>query len=49
MTDKRCSKCCMLFPEDELLAREDDGRLVCPECSGLLKEEREVLTCTHDE
>ncbi|MEJ2698197.1 MAG: hypothetical protein P8Z70_00825, partial [Desulfuromonadales bacterium] len=36
MTDKRCSKCRMLFPEEELLIREDTGEPVCPDCSGLL-------------
>lgn len=39
MSDKRCSRCCMLFPEEELLVREDTGEPVCPECSGLLAAE----------
>jgi hypothetical protein len=29
----------MLFPEEELLMREDDGQWVCPDCSGLLGDE----------
>lgn len=45
--DKRCDQCRMLFPEEELLQREDDGKWVCPECSGLLKEEK--LSCSYDE
>jgi hypothetical protein len=47
MTDKRCSKCRMLFPEEELLIREDTGQPVCPDCSGLL--EGEDLSCTYVE
>ena len=47
MTDRRCSRCRMLYPEEELLMREDDGTWVCPDCSGLLKEEN--LTCAYDE
>ncbi|MBE0595871.1 MAG: hypothetical protein IH614_01230 [Desulfuromonadales bacterium] len=47
MSDKRCSDCCMLYPEEELLLREDDGQLVCPDCSRL--NEDDLLTCTYDE
>jgi DNA-directed RNA polymerase subunit RPC12/RpoP len=39
MTDKRCSRCKMLYEEEELLLTEDTGELVCPECSGLLADE----------
>lgn len=47
MTDKRCSKCRMLFPEEELLIREDTGEPVCPDCSGLLA--GEDLGCAYVE
>ena len=47
MTDKRCSQCRMLFSEEELLIREDNGQPVCPDCSGLLT--GEDLSCTYDE
>ncbi len=47
MRDQRCSECGMLFPEDELLLREDDNLPVCPECSGLLA--GEDLGCRFDE
>jgi formylmethanofuran dehydrogenase subunit E len=47
MTDKRCSLCRMLFAEEELLIREDNGEPVCPDCSGLLA--GEDLRCTYDE
>ncbi len=47
MSDKRCSQCGMLFPEEELLIREDTGELVCPDCSGLL--EGEDLGCEYVE
>lgn len=49
MGDRRCSECRMLYPEEELLMREDNGQWVCPDCSGLMKEELQVLDCTHDE
>jgi len=39
MTDKRCSKCQLLYEEEELLVTEDSGELVCPDCSGLLDDE----------
>ncbi len=47
MNEAPCSQCGLLWPEDELLVREDDGRQVCPECSGLLV--GEDLSCRHDE
>jgi hypothetical protein len=47
MSDKRCSRCSILFPEEELLIREDTGEAVCPECSGLLT--GEDLGCEYDE
>ncbi len=47
MTDRRCSKCSMLYPEEELLIAEDTGDYVCPECSGLL--EGEAIGCRYDE
>lgn len=47
MNDARCSQCCQRWHEDELLRREDDGRLVCPDCSGLQADED--LSCRHDE
>ncbi len=46
MSEKRCSDCCMLYPEEELLVREDNGQYVCPDCSGLLA--GEDLCCVHD-
>ncbi|NIQ92996.1 MAG: hypothetical protein GWN87_01365 [Desulfuromonadales bacterium] len=39
MSDKRCSRCCMLFPEEELLLTEDTNEHVCPDCSGLIADE----------
>jgi hypothetical protein len=39
MSDKRCSKCCRLFPEEELLVSETTGEYVCPDCSGLIADE----------
>lgn len=39
MTDERCSRCRMLYEEEELLVTEDTGELVCPDCSGLLADE----------
>ncbi len=47
MSDRRCSKCSMLFPEEELLIREDNGERECPECSGLIK--ADIVTCAYDE
>ncbi len=47
MSDKRCSECSTLYDEEELLVREDNGELVCPDCSGLLV--GEDLGCTYDE
>ncbi len=39
MKDERCSRCGMLYAEDELLVAEDTGERVCPDCSGLLADE----------
>lgn len=47
MTDKRCSRCQMLYLEEELLITEDTGEAVCPDCSGLLGADN--LSCVHDE
>lgn len=47
MADKRCSRCSMLYDEEELLLTEDTGEWVCPECSGLLAYEK--ADCIHDE
>jgi hypothetical protein len=47
MSDKRCANCRMLYPEEELLLREDNGEWICPDCSGMLKED--LVTCAYDE
>lgn len=47
MNDTNCSQCGRLYEEDELLRREDNGQVVCPECSGLLA--GEDLSCQYDE
>lgn len=47
MREGRCSACTELYPEDELLLREDTGEPVCPACSGLLVDED--LDCAYDE
>ena len=47
MKELRCSKCSILLPEEELLVREDNGELECPECAGFYKEED--LCCDYDE
>lgn len=47
MADKRCSRCTILYAEEELLVAEDTGELVCPSCSGLLA--NEDLDCQYDE
>jgi hypothetical protein len=47
MSDKRCSKCRLLYEEEELLVAEDTGELVCPDCSGLLAKEN--AGCAYDE
>ncbi|BCR04567.1 hypothetical protein DESUT3_16360 [Desulfuromonas versatilis] len=47
MTETRCSECNSLFPEDELLIREDDGKPVCEDCSGLIT--GEDLGCQYEE
>jgi formylmethanofuran dehydrogenase subunit E len=39
MTEARCTVCNRLFLEEELLVKEDDGQLVCADCSGLLGQE----------
>ncbi|GAB4563545.1 MAG: hypothetical protein Tsb0017_22740 [Geothermobacteraceae bacterium] len=47
MTEKRCQNCRMLFPEEELLIREDTGEPVCEDCSELIQ--GEDLSCRYDE
>ena len=47
MKEAPCPNCGLLWPEEELLIREDNGQPVCPECSGLLV--GEDLSCRHDE
>ena len=42
-----CSQCKEIWPEDELLKREDNGEVVCPDCSGLIA--NEDLSCQYDE
>ena len=37
--EARCSSCGLMFLEKELLVKEDDGQLVCGDCSGLLADE----------
>lgn len=39
MTEARCSGCGLMFLEEELLVKEDDGALVCGDCSGLIAHE----------
>ncbi|MHB1397903.1 MAG: hypothetical protein ACYDAI_08260 [Trichloromonadaceae bacterium] len=39
MNEARCSRCGLMFLEEELLVKEDDGALVCGDCSGLLTDE----------
>ena len=43
----RCAQCGRLYEEEVLLERENDGRRVCPACSGLLA--GEDLDCRYDE
>lgn len=45
--EKQCSQCNGMFPEEELLEREDTTALVCENCSGLLG--NEDLSCRYDE
>ncbi|WP_020677124.1 hypothetical protein [Geopsychrobacter electrodiphilus] len=47
MKEVACDQCGILWSEDELLKREDNGQLICPECSGLLEDED--LSCHYDE
>ena len=47
MKEAPCAQCGRLYAEDELVRREDNGALVCPDCSGLLT--GEDLTCRYDE
>ncbi len=50
MSETQCTGCGLLFEEEELLAKEDDGQLVCVECSGLLAfETDEDLGCQYAE
>ena len=47
MTDARCAQCGQLYDEDELIQREDNGQMICIECSGLLADED--LGCQYEE
>ncbi len=47
MREAPCEQCGIHWPEEELLQREDNGQMVCPECSGLLDDED--LSCEYDE
>lgn len=47
MNEAPCAQCGVLWQEDELLQREDNGQRVCPECSGLIEDED--LSCQFDE
>jgi hypothetical protein len=47
LMEKQCSQCNGMFPEEELLEREDTTALVCENCSGLLG--NEDLSCRYDE
>lgn len=47
MKETRCAQCNQPYDEDELIPREDTGELVCPDCSGLLKDDNP--TCQYDE
>jgi len=47
LMEKLCSQCNGMFPEEELLQREDNAELVCEDCSGLLNNEN--LSCRYDE
>jgi len=47
MREWRCSQCQQNFAEEELLQREDNGDLVCPDCAGLWVDED--LSCRYDE
>ncbi len=42
-----CEQCGQRWPVDEMLKREDNGQLVCLECSGLLADEGSG--CRYDE
>jgi RNA polymerase subunit RPABC4/transcription elongation factor Spt4 len=45
--EKQCSNCKLMFPEEELLEREDTAELVCGDCSGLLAADE--ISCRYDE
>jgi NAD-dependent SIR2 family protein deacetylase len=47
MKEAPCTQCGLNYDEDELIKREDNGELVCPDCSGLLTDED--LGCRYDE
>jgi len=47
LKEERCTQCQELWPAEELLEREDNGKMVCPACSGLLTDEE--LSCRYDE
>jgi RNA polymerase subunit RPABC4/transcription elongation factor Spt4 len=45
--EKQCSSCKLMFPEEDLLEREDTADLVCEDCSGLLADDE--MSCRYDE
>ena len=47
MKEVTCEQCGELWPEDDMLQREDNGQVVCLTCSGLFVEED--LSCRYDE
>ncbi len=47
MQEERCTECNELWPEEELLEREDTGEKVCIPCSGLLTADE--ASCRYDE
>ena len=47
MHEAPCAQCGDIWPEEELLEREDNGLWVCPACSGLLADENN--SCQYDE
>ena len=47
MKQMTCDQCGNRWPEDDMLKREDNGKMVCPECSGLFNDED--LSCRYDE
>lgn len=47
MQEQRCSNCGRVFDTDDLLQREDNGQLVCVDCSGLFADDHS--SCQYDE